>query len=73
MLVAPLAARRPEDPTRLRIAMLTGAQAQDPDRGAGVHLDRLAFQLTRMGHSVDLGASDPVAGLVMATSLIGRA
>lgn len=73
MLVAPLAARRPEDPTRLRIAMLTGAQQHDVDRGAGVHLDRLAFQLTRMGHSVDLGASDPVAGLVMATSRIGRA
>ncbi len=44
-----------DGPARLRIAMLTGAAEGDPaDRGARVHLDRLAFQLTRMGHSVDV-------------------
>ena len=73
MSVAPLAARHPDDPTRLRIAMLTGAQEQDADCGGAVHLDRLAFQLTRMGHSVDLSARDPAPGLAMAASRIGRA
>jgi len=72
MSVAALATRSPDDPARLRIAMLTGtaSAAHDQDADAGVHLGRLAFQLTRMGHSVDLGAHDPAPGLVCATRRI---
>jgi len=49
------ATHQADGPARLRIAMLSGvAEGSPADRAARVHLDRLAFQLTRMGHSVDL-------------------
>lgn len=52
-----------DGPARLRIAMLTGVAMDDPAaQSAAVHLDRLVFQLTRMGHSVDLADRRAGAG-----------